>query len=378
MICVAWVFEGPGSRFYLLALAAVPLLFHAPAGAGAIFNVDMTFKWSVFASVAGQSVWLLGTLGLAVSGVARPAPYLVAFGLGTVLNGSLNYLWGARRIHITYHAGRAAFAKLWREAWPAGVSMTMASVYFFIDTAMLRPLAGEVAVAHYSVAYRIMTFVLMVPVLFSNVLFPVFSRLWALGAPSLRPFFQKSLGVLLALGLTVFATVPLISVDIMSVVYEQEYRTSAPTLVILCIAIAAVFAAYPHVILLLASGHQRVMMVISTLGALLNVGMNLWAIPRYGIEGAAWTTVATEGFIVCSTAVCGWRITGVRVDLSATWRPVVCAASGGLALYALLGMIPEDAHVLRVIAGVAVAAGIVFSAGILPMDLGTEEGAPSV
>ena len=61
---------------------------------------------------------------------------------------------------------------------------------------MLRPLAGEVAVARYSVAYRLMTFVLMVPVLVSNVLFPVYSRLWAPGGEALRPFFQRSLAVL--------------------------------------------------------------------------------------------------------------------------------------------------------------------------------------
>jgi len=377
LVCVAWVFEGPGSRFYLLALAAVPLLFHAPAGAGAIFNVDMVFKWSVFASVAGQSAWLLGTLGLALWGVERPAPYLLAVGLGTIFNGSLNYLWGSRRVRITFDAGRAQFAKLWREAWPAGVSMTMASVYFFIDTAMLRPLEGEAAVARYSVAYRLMTFVLMVPVLFSNVLFPVFSRLWAMGVPSLRPFFQKSLGVLLALGLTVLVTVPLLSIDIMSVVYEPEYRSSATTLSILAVAIAAVFAAYPHVLLLLASGYQRVMMVISTLGAGLNIGMNLWAIPRYGIEGAGWTTVATEAFVLCAAAVCGWRLTGIRLDLRASFRPVICAAVGGLALHGLLGIIPVDEHLWRVLVGVGVAGLMVFATGILPLDLGTEKGAPS-
>jgi len=377
LIGVAWVFEGPGSRFTILALAAVPLLFHAPAGAGAIFNVDMTFKWSVFASVAGQSAWLLGTLGLALAGVERPAPYLVAFGLGTVLNGSLSYVWAVRRVRITYDAGRAAFARLWREAWPAGVSMTMASVYFFIDTAMLRPLQGEVAVARYSVAYRLMTFVLMVPVLFSNVLFPVYSRLWAKGADALRPFFQRSLAVLLALGVTVLATVPLFSADIMSVVYEPGYRSSAPALTILCVAIATVFAAYPHVTLLLAAGKQRVMMLISSLGAALNIGMNLWAIPRFGIEGAAWTTVATEAFVLLSAALCGWRLTGLRVDLVSVLRPVLCAAAGGLVLGGLLHVLPGDAAAVRVVAGVAVAAATVFGAGILPMDLGTEEGAPA-
>ena len=377
IVGVAWVFEGPGDRFVLLALAAVPMLFHAPAGAGTIFHVDMAFKWSTLASVLGQSSWLIGTLALALAGVERPAPYLIAFGLGTVVNGCLNYGWSRRFVEITYDARRSDYWRLWKEAWPAGVSMTMASIYFFIDTAMLRPMQGEVAVARYSVAYRLMTFVLMVPVLFSNVLFPVFSRLWALGEGSLRPFFQRSLRVLMALGFTVLATVPLIAEQIMGVVYEPEYGVSAPVLMILSVAIACVFAAYPHVLLLLASGHQRVMMVISTLGVGLNVGMNLWAIRRFGIAGAAWTTVATEAFVLVAAALCGWRLTGLRLDITSCVRPIVCAAGGGLALAATLRLAPDLADGWCVLAGLAAAALSVLAAGILPLDLGTEEGAPT-
>lgn len=376
MVGVAWVYEGPGERFLLLGLAALSLLFHAPAGAAAIFNVDMAFGRSVLASVAGQSAWLLATLALALSGVAGPALYLVAFGLGTVVNGVLAYAWARRRVAIRYDAGRADFARLWREAWPAGVSMTMASVYFFIDTAMLRPLAGEVAVARYSVAYRLMTFVLMVPVLFSNVLFPVYSRLWSLGAAALRPFFQRSLGVLLALGLIVPATVPLVSPDIMALVYEPQYGGSAPVLSVLCLAIATVFATYPHVLVLLASGQQRVMMFISTGGALLNVGSNLWAIPRFGIEGAAWTTVGTEGFVLLAAAVMAARRTGVHVALSGLLRPVACAALAHVVLTFMLPPMAGLEPAWRVGAAVVVALGAVLVAGVFPLDLGTEEGAP--
>lgn len=377
LIVTAWVFEGPGLRFAVLSLAALPLLFHAPAGAAAIFHVDMEFRWSVLAAAAGQSAWLLGTALLAVFSVSDPAPYVLAYGLGTVVNGSLCYLWARRRVTIRYDAGRAALKRLWTEMWPAGVSMAMASVYFFIDTAMLRPLRGEAETAEYQAAYRLMTFVLMVPVLFSQVIFPVFSRLWAARAPGLLPFFRRSLGLLLALGLVVPATVPLLAADVMALVYPPAYAAGASALVVLCFAVTAVFATYPHLMLLLAAGRQRLMMVISTTAALFNVGANLLLIPRYGILGAAWTTVATEGFVLLAAAACARRTTGVRMAMADLRRPLLCAAGAGIALSALLATLPPVPG-LRVATGVAIAALAVLASGVLPLDLGTEEGAPDV
>src|SRR6185295_20100497 len=112
---------------------------------------------------------------------------------------------------------------LWNESWPAGVSIAMAAVYFYIDAIMLRPMLGEVAVAHYSAAYRLMTFVLMVPVLFSQVVFPVFARLWEAGAARLRPAFLRTTTFLAALGLLFPATVWLLRRDVMALVYPPEY-----------------------------------------------------------------------------------------------------------------------------------------------------------
>jgi O-antigen/teichoic acid export membrane protein len=335
----------------------------------------MTFKWSVLAAACGQTAWLAGTAILAFATVDDPAPYVVAYGMGTVVNGTLSYLWARRRVAIRFDAGRAALRRLWTASWPAGVSMAMASVYFFIDTAMLRPLRGEVDTAHYSAAYRIMTFVLMVPVLFSQVIFPVFSRLWPRGPDALLPFFRRSLGFLFALGIMVPATVPLLRREVMALVYPPGYQAGAPALGVLCLAVGAVFAAYPHVLLLLAAGRQRVMMVISTLAALLNIGANLLLIPRWGPLGAAWTTVGTELFVLLGAAVMGWRLTGVRVAPASLLRPLVCATGAWALLAALLPVLPGS-PLVRIVVGVAVALAAVLATGVLPLDLGTEEGAP--
>jgi O-antigen/teichoic acid export membrane protein len=373
---VALGYEGVSLRAGLLCLAALHLLAHVPSGAAAIFAVDMLFSRSALLAVAGQATWLLGTVVLALLGVREPAFYLLAFGVGLVAHGALAWNWARQRVRVDFGAAPAERAALWQESWPAGVSIAAAALYFYIDSVLLRPLAGDEAVAQYSNAYRLMTFGLMVPVLFSQVILPVYARLWGAGPESLRPFFVRTTRFLLSLGAPVTATLWLVAPDVMRLVFPPEYAAGAGALRILSLAIVCVFCAYPHVMLLLAAGQQRLMMRISVAGAALNVLANLWAIPRYGIEGAATVTVATEAFVLLSAAVCCARRTGLHYPAAALLRPLLCAGAAAGVLAAALPHLPAS-PALRV--GAAVVAGLlgVLLTGVLPPDFGSEEGAPA-
>jgi O-antigen/teichoic acid export membrane protein len=374
LLAVAWIFEGPGERFVILAIAAMHMFFHAPGGASAIFHVDMAFGRAIMATILGQTAWLLATAALVLSMVDRPAPFLLAYGLGPLVNGVCVYLWARRRVDIRYDADREQRRRLWHQAWPAGLSMAMASVYFYIDTIMLRPMVGEAGVAYYSVAYRLMAFVLMVPVLFSQVVLPVFSRLWSLSPRTLSPFFQRCTLTLLSIGIVFPATVPFVRADVMDVVYPASYAPGADSLGILSLAIVLVFAAYPHMTLLLAANLQRTMMFISMTGAGLNIALNLLWVPRLGIEGAAWATVATEAFVLGAAVVACARRTGQRFDLRPFGRAFACALGASAVLAITLPMLTGS----WVRLGVGVLTGLVavVASGMLPLDLGTEEGAP--
>jgi len=335
----------------------------------------MAFARANLASALGQTVWLAGTVLLIVAGVLEPSVYLMAFGLGAATGGLLTWAWARRRVAIRHDGTAAERAALWTDAWPAGVSMTMASVYFYIDAVLLRPLLGEVAVAQYSVAYRLMGFVLMVPVLFSQVVFPVFSRLWPAG--TLDPFFQRTTGLLAGFGLLFPPLIWLLRADLMALVYPPEYAPGAESLGILSLAIPIVFAAYPHVLTLLAAGEQRLMMGISTAGAVLNVGLNLWWVPALGIEGAAWATVATEAFVLGSAALAVRRRARLAFRPRALARPALCGGLATLALWALLGGLDTQAVALRCAAGIGLGAVAALCAGLLPLRLEPPEPAPA-
>ncbi|MHC5212085.1 MAG: oligosaccharide flippase family protein [Planctomycetota bacterium] len=372
LLPVALWFDGLTPRAALLGLAALHLLCHAPAGAAAIFHVDMAFGRAILAGASGQTAWLLGTVVLVFAGVTEPALYLLVFGLGSLVQGAASYVWARRRVQVRFDATREERRRLWSESWPAGVSLTMAAVYYHIDAVMLRPMVGEVAVAHYGAAYRLMGFVLMVPVLFSQVVFPVFSRLWGAGPAALRPVFENTAAFLLGLGVLVPPVVWLVRHDVMALIFPPEYAAGGQSLGILSLAIVLVFGAYPHVLALLAAGEQRLMMRLSITGAALNVGLNLVLIPRLGISGAAWATVATEGFILASTAWAVRRRTGLALPPSRLARPAACATFSALALLALLPLL-DGPVAWRVGAGLAAGLAALACSGLLPLKLGEDE-----
>jgi O-antigen/teichoic acid export membrane protein len=126
--------------------------------------------------------------------------------------------------------------------------------------------------------------------------------------------------------------------------------------------------------LLLAANLQRTMMFISMTGAGLNIALNLLLVPRLGIDGAAWATVATEAFVLGAAAVSCARRTGLRFDLRPFGRAFGCALGASAVLAVALPALTGS----WVRLGVGVITGVVavVASGVLPLDLGTEEGAP--
>ncbi len=75
------------------------------------------------------------------------------------------------------------------------------------------------------------------------------------------------------------------------------------------------------------AGRTRYLTVISGVAAVLNLGLNLWIVPRYGTLGAAWTTTATFLFIAGATSVVSQAAHPVRYE---TLRLLSLLAAGGV------------------------------------------------
>jgi O-antigen/teichoic acid export membrane protein len=311
---VALVFEAHLGLSLLVSLASLHLLFYSLGGFNAVFHVKMRFDFVALVAGIGHTLFLLISLGIYGMGSRNPALYLIAYGVGMAVSNLANVLFCRRFLPEGLRHQKSEMGALFREALPLGISTIMVTVYFYVDTVLLRALKGEAAVGYYNAAYRLLSFSLMVPVVFNQVIFPLFSRCMAegdAGRARLRPIFRRAVLYMGLTGIPVMAALWIFSEPVIVLVCGETYRSSALTLGILGLAMAVIFLTYPHLSILVASGRQILFAWIAGAGGLLNVLLNLVLIPRFGIEGAAWATVITESLVLACALFCARRYAGL-------------------------------------------------------------------
>lgn len=367
-IALVLIFEEEHTSRLLIAAACLHILFYAPGAFGVVFHVRMKFTFAVLAAAFGHTLFFAAALALYLYGHAEPALYVVVFAAGLGVSNAAAFVMGRRMVPEPGTPRRGELARLFKEAFPLGISAVVSIAYFHVDTLLLRPVAGEEAVGLYNAAYRLLTFAILIPVLFNQVLLPVFSRFAGDENGRFRRVFRRAVVYMSATGIPVAIALAILAEPILRFIYPETYVRSAACLRILGAAVACIFLAYPHVSVLIASGRQAAYTWIALAGLAMNVILNLIWIPRFGIEGAAWATVLTEGFVLAAAAACVRIRAGfwaLGPDLA---RTLLVAAAVGAASWLL-----RDAPMAAVLPGIGLLMfGSFWLCGLLPFDIGDE------
>ena len=185
--------------------------------------------------------------------------------------------------------------QLWLQAWAYGVAALLYPVFFQVSTVLLKYLGSNAQAGHYGVALAVM----MAIYLFPSTVYQKFllSRLhrWAVHD---RPRFWRvhRLGnlAMLAAGIAVGAALALMSPWLVPFAFGPAYEDVADVLAVLSICVPLRFLSTSVGSALLTENHMRYRVVAMLAATLVAVALNAWAIPRFGIMGAAWSTVVAE------------------------------------------------------------------------------------
>jgi PST family polysaccharide transporter len=251
---------------------------------------------------------------------------------------------------------------LWRKAphyimqsFPVAISTLLAGVYMRIDQVMLHNMASDRVLGQYAAAVKVSELLETAPSALLYSIMPVLSvaagvqlQFQAYQARTFRYLNVCSAG--LCVGMTVGA--PLI----IKWLYGPKFAPAVLLLQILIWSEVSVFFGALVMNLLVARNLQKYLTVPTAAGAVVNVLLNLYLIPRYAALGAAIATVAsyTIGWMVIlllfsetrSTIYDGWK----------TALPALLLAGGSVGVAALV----PYGDGLRLLAGVAT-----FAAGTL-------------
>ena len=192
-----------------------------------------------------------------------------------------------------------AWKRMLSESYPLALALLFNVIYYRADAVMLSFYRSEAEVGVYNAAYSFLNVTAVLSVAFLRSVFPRFAQ--QVHEPGrLRRTFYRSLGFMGLAGLVVALLLTVFADAVIRLVFTERFAGSANALVILAWASFFLFLGSTCAVLLNATGRQKAGMYTTALMAAVNVGLNLWLIPKSGYIGASVATLLSYavGFIV--------------------------------------------------------------------------------
>lgn len=236
----------------------------------ALIIVGASLKWFVFA--------------LLLDAVLLAAGYLFIY----QNNGESIFRW-------KFKSDIAKF--LLKNSWPLAFSAILVSIYMNIDKLMIEYYKGTGELGIYANAVQFAEAWYFIPVAITASVFPAIMNARRDSPERYQKRMQNlyDLMVWISIALAIFIT---FTAPFFFRIFKPEFYSGAHVLSIHIWAGIFVFLGTASAQFLIAEGYTKLSMLRTAMGALINIGLNIFWIPKYGIEGAATATLVAYA---CST-----------------------------------------------------------------------------
>ncbi len=322
------------------AVAAFTVVFDTIASAySVIYQVSERMAIPSIGTVLGAGSQML-VVSILITGDAGLVQFMIPAVVASAVNMTVRIVGVHRIMRPRFIVDLGLWGHLLKEAIPISVGNAMTTLYYRIDVIMLSQLATLAAVATYSVAYKFVDIVNMIPWAISTAALPVLVRYWPQDPKGFDRVVLQVCRLLAAIGGLISAGFIALAQDVVPLLYGQEYANAANAAKVVVVSQCVSFAAAAALLILIAAGNHRRFPWIATGGLAFNVGVNFVMIPRYSYMGAAWTTLATDALMGVAM---WWEVYRTKVmslrQLVPLWPialATVAAATAGLALNSVL------------------------------------------
>jgi O-antigen/teichoic acid export membrane protein len=189
-----------------------------------------------------------------------------------------------------------------REGLYFAAGLSAQTIYNNLDKAMLARMGTLEATGIYGAAYRLID-VSFVPV--ASLAAASFSSFFRAGTEGISAIFSYAKPLLLrALGYSFLASVVLLTcAGAVPFILGAEYAHAVEALRWLSVLPILKALHYFFTNALTGAGYQALRARIQAGVAVFNVLINLWLIPAYSWRGAAWSSIASDGLLVCGSGL---------------------------------------------------------------------------
>jgi O-antigen/teichoic acid export membrane protein len=184
-----------------------------------------------------------------------------------------------------------------KDAIPFSIFILAGMLYFQIDTVMLSVMKDQNAVGIYQAPFRLIMTLDIIPLLLSTAIYPTISKAFIESKDQALTYITKLLIKSLYIGLPIALGMSLFSKQIIILGYGDQFSPSISTFTILAWIFPIRVCCHILGAVLLATNFQNIRALATVLAAFFNVVLNLFLIPYYSYNGAAFASVITSGFL---------------------------------------------------------------------------------
>jgi O-antigen/teichoic acid export membrane protein len=159
---------------------------------------------------------------------------------------------------------------------------------------MLGVMRGDVETGLYAAAYRTYEGMSYLPSIIAAVLTPRLSTLFVGHRAEHRRVALLGLAASVGLAIVVGAAAYVLATPLLARLFGAQFAPAASPFRILCLGLPLVFAIWVLHAIIISVNRESLLVKTALVGLAVNVGLNLYVIPRMGADGAALATVVGE------------------------------------------------------------------------------------
>jgi PST family polysaccharide transporter len=305
-----------GIVILLLTVSSVMLLHHGDTlvawvvgivAVGTIFQMfDVIDFWFQSQVAAKYVVWarncsffILSSCKIILIKLHSPLLMFALAGLFEILLGAIGLVIVYHRYGQkigAWHWNRSRAGSLLKDSWPMIISGVSIAVYMKIDQVMLAQILDTTAVGVYSAAVGISEIWYFIPMAIVSSVFPSFIQA-RIGDESLYyQRIQKLFSLMTVLSLSIALPMTFLSSSLIKIFFGDSYSAAGPVLAIHIWTSLFVFLGVAQSPWDLTENLTRLALFRMASGAILNIILNIFMIPAYGVVGAALATVISQAF----------------------------------------------------------------------------------
>lgn len=223
----------------------------------------------------------------------------------------LVYYFASRQVPVRLAWDSDYIRTTLKESLPYGAALVLQTLYLRVDLILISIILGAQAIGIYGVAARVMESFLILGVFFGQSLLPKLSAEEGSGMKASRTL-SWALEILLICSLPILVGIYFFAPDIVLLLSSAEFLSSEgffgadKALLILVPTVLFAFFNQAFSFALVSKQKQYYLLGINAAGLALNIGLNLYFLPIYGLIAAAVSTVVCEllVFVLLVLLVC--------------------------------------------------------------------------